>query len=344
MAPKTSTRPAAAPDVVVVGCPSLDTVQVDGRVVEAMGGAALYTAAGAAAVSRRVALYGLLPAGLPAPWDPRISRRIDLRHCPRVDGPLPRFAIRYDRRHVAHYERMEWGFELRMDPRDFPAPLAPARIAHVCSIGPPERQWAFLRELRRRGTAALSVGTYLLAVRRDPAAVRRLFGDADIFFCNEAEAKALFGPGALEAICRRLQGSGKTVGITCGAAGARVIAGGRTYAVPARRARITDPTGAGDTFCGAYLAAVARKAPPPLAAAFASAAAGRVVETFGPAGILAVPRRTLAAEARILSRFVSSACSFSPTPRGTTPGRATASRSIHPAPAQHPRSLRPASD
>jgi ribokinase len=79
--------------------------------------------------------------------------------------------------------------------------------------------------------------------------------------------------------------------VTLGAAGALVAGRGvaptRVPAVPARK--VVDTTGAGDTFCGAFAAELARGADSVTAAQLACAAASLAVERPGAA--CAVPSR-----------------------------------------------------
>lgn len=111
-------------------------------------------------------------------------------------------------------------------------------------------------------------------VKNDPKAITpeqaaRLAGRADVIFSSTAEAAflaAAFGPG------RR---AGQTHIETRGRQGAAVIRDGRTTFVPAEAVAVTDPTGAGDTFAGGAIAALARGETDPTAVATAGNLAAR---------------------------------------------------------------------
>jgi ribokinase len=111
--------------------------------------------------------------------------------------------------------------------------------------------------------------------------VRALLTEADCFFLNENEANGLFGDltaaQARPAAC---------LFVTLGERGALVIQGDSVTPVPGCAAREVDPTGAGDTFCGATLAGLARGLDPVAAAEAAVSLAARVIEQPGPAALL----------------------------------------------------------
>ena len=83
--------------------------------------------------------------------------------------------------------------------------------------------------------------------------------------------------------------AGALLFITFDSRGVIVIEGEQATPLPADVASEVDPTGAGDTFCGATLAGLARGETPALSAQNATALAARVIEHVGPAFLLGVP-------------------------------------------------------
>jgi sugar/nucleoside kinase (ribokinase family) len=118
-------------------------------------------------------------------------------------------------------------------------------------------------------------------VSADPGGVLDLLRECDTFFMNENEAGLLFG--SLEAVPSPRRGA---LFVTRGAAGARVLEPARSSDVPATEAVEVDPTGAGDSFCGAALAALARGADPVEAARAGTRLAASVVSAVGPRALL----------------------------------------------------------
>ena len=106
----------------------------------------------------------------------------------------------------------------------------------------------------------------------------------DAFLPSEVEARALV-PGAapadaLAVLAERCPGA---VAVKLGPEGVLVWdrAAGAPVAVPPAPARTLDPTGAGDAFCGGFLAGLVETRDPVAAARIGAAAAARVVERFG---------------------------------------------------------------
>ena len=102
--------------------------------------------------------------------------------------------------------------------------------------------------------------TTILNAAPDPETVGPLLSDVDYLIANEGEAFAILGKrDSLEAAARVLAVEhGLRVVLTAGAAGAYCADAGETFHVPAPRVDVVDTTGAGDTFCGALAACIAR--------------------------------------------------------------------------------------
>lgn len=87
-----------------------------------------------------------------------------------------------------------------------------------------------------------------------PGAMRDL---ADIVIANEHEIADVAGRiDAPEALAVELAKTGKTIVLTLGAEGALAAKGGQVWRAPATKVNVVDTTGAGDTFCGAFAAAL----------------------------------------------------------------------------------------
>ncbi len=108
----------------------------------------------------------------------------------------------------------------------------------------------------------------------------------DYFLINEIEGQALAGPGEagfaaiLDRLAARYRGA---IILTVGAAGAYYRKGGDTCHAGIFDVPVVDTTGAGDTFCGFFLAAVAKGQGPGEALRTASAASSLAVSREGAA-------------------------------------------------------------
>jgi ribokinase len=144
-----------------------------------------------------------------------------------------------------------------------------------------------LSTVRDAAAAARAAGT-LVVVNAAPAAElpRELLDLIDVLVVNEHEEALIRTSAGVE----RLTELVPLVVVTLGAAGARVLrASGEDRHVPAPRVDAVDATGAGDTFCGAFAAALAEGADPEQALAFAVAAASLSVQRHG--AVPSIPRR-----------------------------------------------------
>lgn len=96
---------------------------------------------------------------------------------------------------------------------------------------------------------------------------------ADIVIVNEHEIADVSGRvDAPEALAVDLAKTGKMIVLTLGAEGALAAKGGQVWRAPAGKVNVVDTTGAGDTFCGAFAAALSEFKDIGAALAFAAAA------------------------------------------------------------------------
>lgn len=113
--------------------------------------------------------------------------------------------------------------------------------------------------------------------RVEPAILRRL----DVVFVSEEDLALLAAPALLQELLRCVP----IVVVTRGALGSRIFHLGREDRVGTFPALAKDPTGAGDTFAGAFLFALAQGLVPVEAARLASAAASIVIEADAGAAL-----------------------------------------------------------
>ncbi len=96
---------------------------------------------------------------------------------------------------------------------------------------------------------------------------------ADIVIANEHEIADVAGRvDTPEALAVELAKTGKSIVLTLGAEGALAAKGGQVWRAPASKVNVVDTTGAGDTFCGAFAAALDEGKDIGAALAFAAAA------------------------------------------------------------------------
>jgi ribokinase len=199
---------------------------------------------------------------------------------------LPRLEIEHHGGGQATLLHASWGAEAELTPSALSFDIGQIAVIHIAALSAARRQLRFLQAIRamrsEEASPRISVGTYARLVDHEPEVVRQLLRLADCFFMNANEAQRLFG--ALDGAQTR---PGALLCVTLGDQGALVIEGGQVTHVPAHPVEERDPTGAGDTFCGATLAGLAMGMMPVVAAERAVEWAARTVRDLGPASLLA---------------------------------------------------------
>jgi sugar/nucleoside kinase (ribokinase family) len=162
---------------------------------------------------------------------------------------------------------------------------------------------AFIEDLRRQG-AIVSIECFKPAEwRPDPEALQKLLSSAQVFSANLEEAQSLVGDGDPLELARRLVkagGSGsaaQVIVVRLGAAGSLLmnVATGESLYIPALPVQVVDPVGAGNAYCGGFLAGWVYKKDLRLAGNWGAVSASFLVEQIGMPGlspeILAESRR-----------------------------------------------------
>ncbi len=257
-------------DLLVVGHVTRDEIAGGVR----LGGAASYAALAAACLGYETALVTLAPPDDPLLEPLRRAPRLSL-HCVPSEV-MTTFALGY-----AGGQRQLW---LRrrarpLVPGDVPPEWRRPRVAYVGPVAG-ECETSFARNLGAQFLGAGIQGWLRRATedgRVEPAPLAETAASEtpppfDVAIVSEEDH-----PDA-EGAARRLA---RTVAITRGARGARLIAGTECLAIPAAPAREVDPTGAGDVFGVVLTLELAGGKPLAVAGRAAAAAAARVVEGPG---------------------------------------------------------------
>lgn len=105
---------------------------------------------------------------------------------------------------------------------------------------------------------------------------------ASIIFPSKNEAKMFTDLGTDDAGCKLWAKQGKIVVLKNGEAGSRIYCGDDIIDVPSCKVKEVDPTGAGDTFCGAFLTALCEGKQLAECGKFANAAGAMSVRKQGP--------------------------------------------------------------
>ncbi len=263
--------------ILVVGGASLDTLEGADELVP--GGAGMYTAMSAHRSGADVTLYAPRPVPMPAELH-TVNDRLTWLGPAIEQADLAHFEIHYDDGR-ANYVVSRFGTEDSLSTDELPADLSEFDCIHLIPLGDIRHQQVILRSCRERGARRISAGTALDLINAQPEIANEVLQEADILFMNEDEAIRLFG--SMSAVhCRAEQ----LIFVTQGRDGATVVQGDAASQLAAVSVSMADPTGAGDTFCGATLVGIASGLHPVMAARRAMPLAAQMTEQIGPAVLL----------------------------------------------------------
>lgn len=260
-----------------------DVVLRDGRrVLERLGGDAVYAAIGARAFADDVQMVVRRGRGFPE------TLAGDLAAAGLAEGLIPsehdtiRFWIEMGIEDGARYTFQSGNYvDATPSPDEIPERLALGLDAlHIAPV--PFDQMIPLLEWARSRARVVTVDPHYEHMQRDWTPV---LAEVDAFLPSRAEAEAMLGgwPGPEEAV-RELGAS--TGAIKLGADGSVGIQEGRVVHMPAATAEAVDPTGCGDAFCGGFLVGLAETGELRIALERGTAAAGIVARDHGAAHAL----------------------------------------------------------
>ncbi|RLI00765.1 hypothetical protein DRO38_05940 [Candidatus Bathyarchaeota archaeon] len=175
--------------------------------------------------------------------------------------PSTRFRIRYDEKWEAKYLEASYGAGTRISPSTIPPrALRPNSIVHLSPLPPVrvKRIVEKIRDVSSKIEVSLNAWIGYMKTRRNRRILREVAQKVDYFILNDSEAKTLVDADSLSIAIKMLKA--KTLIVTLGEFGA-IIASEESgvQMVPALRfpvEKIVDTTGAGDAWCGAFLASL----------------------------------------------------------------------------------------
>ena len=240
----------------------------------------MYTTMAAKRSGVQVSMFAPRPDPMPAELR-KVNERLSQWLGPVVPpSQLPQFEIQHTG-DKANYLSMFFGAEGELTPQQLPVDLSQYDCVHLTPLGDSELQQQFLKTCRLNGAPLISAGTYLCTIKEKPELIKATIDLSDLFFMNEEEAVILFG-----SLRQVKTGTGRLIFVTMGEKGAMVVQGEYQTRLQAHKITALDPTGAGDTFCGAVLAQLMLGAHPVMAAQKAMVLATQEIAAIGPAALL----------------------------------------------------------
>lgn len=165
---------------------------------------------------------------------------------------------------------------------EIPAEHLQGRAYHLAPV-PIHQQAALVARLKQPGRL-ISLDPHEAWIGGNETTLQDMLAEVDFFLPSEIEAKRLYGRHAPEAAAQEFVRYGpKGVVIKLGAEGSLVYdtGRGRLTHVPVYPAQVRDTTGAGDAYCGGFLAGYLLTGDPIMAALYGTVSASYVVEAIG---------------------------------------------------------------
>ena len=277
----------------VIGSAALDSIETPGASrKDILGGSSLYASISASFFSP-VNLISVVGGDFPARYLRLLEKKkIGLSGLEIKEGRTFRWKARYDK-DLAHARTLKTELNVFEGFR----PLIPKTISRrdnllLANIDPELQSYIFHR-IKPEGIVACDTMNLWIETRRKE--LLKLLKKVDIFLLNDAEARQISGEKNLLNAARFLSSKGaKMIVIKKGEHGSLFFSKGLSFMAPAYMVKkVSDPTGAGDTFAGAllgYLTGTKKISSRILRAAlvYGSVMASFSVERFSAEGLLRV--------------------------------------------------------
>jgi ribokinase len=252
-----------APRLVCLGNFTVDDIYLpDGSIVtNSMGGDALYAALGARLWDPAVQLIAPLSPDFPeSTFEAIQATGFDTQYWPKRDSPTIRNRIFYDTEGGRRWELLSSydAFHiLSPTPEDIPSHYLHAQAFLILAMTLPAQE-TLIPWLREQSKAVLALDTQEDYIPGNQARLRRLIPQVDIFMPSTSETYNLVGHRDWLAAAEQFAGLGpQVVVIKLGEEGVLVYERDKKdwFIQGAIPGKVVDTTGAGDAFCGGFMAA-----------------------------------------------------------------------------------------
>jgi len=250
--------PTLACDLMFIGHVSIDRIENQHGVRVQAGGAALYAAIAAKTLLKDVALVSAV--GKDYKFKDAL-RLLGFDYIRTLNMSSTRFNIRYNKHEEAEYLQADYGAGSRISASAIPTQLlGPETMVHISPMRPVKVDKIVKKIREASPKTKISMNTwidYIKKNRRNRRILKNLASEADFFILNDHEAKSLVETASISTAFTLLKA--KMLIITLGELGAIISKENQEIQmVPALNTptrNVVDTTGAGDVWCGAFLAA-----------------------------------------------------------------------------------------
>lgn len=246
------------------------------------GGAALYAGIGASLFDATSYVATRLGEGYPHAELERFAELgIHLMPSPGVEKSISQWVLYEQNGSRTYVLHPGSGSHDRMSPAPTDYAVPDSAALHIAPM-PAARQleWCWSRRTR---AAVLTLDPHDDGCQECPAEVIAMASMVDAFLPSEVESAALAGPDPVAAILSYLQAGAPIAVVKLGDDGSLVGTPEGIWHVPVVGVDVVDVTGAGDSYCGGFVAALASGLGALSAACVATAVASVIVEVHGHA-------------------------------------------------------------
>lgn len=260
-----------------------DIVYPDGRTsMEILGGGGVHTAAGMQAWDERPGLVACQGTGIPESAVTRLTQGFDLQGIVSLDIPQARAwqLFEWDGKRTEIYRVDEIGpYMDRPKPDEMPAVYRTAKAAAILRDGQEFRRWRDVFP----DAVVLWEPEQAYMIPQNSAEFRAALPLTDIVSPNLLEASLVYGTSEPCALVDAMLNDGATIAaLRMGDKGSLVGMANERYTIPAVPVpTIIDQTGAGNTYCGAFLVGWYRTRDLCAAGCYGAVAASFALETVG---------------------------------------------------------------
>ena len=249
-----------AHSLVVVGSVALDSVETRSvKKVDVLGGSASFFSL-AASYFAPVKLVAIVGTDFPTEHEALLGRHgVDLTGLEKVEGRTFRWSGRYSD-DLAHRTTLDTQLNVFADFRpQLPPAWQKAELLFLGNIHP-SLQLDVLQKVERPRLVAMDTMNFWIDGEFE--ALKRTLAKVQLLVINDEEVRQLAGEHNLVRAARAVRAMGpKTVIVKRGDAGALLFHEEGIFAAPAYPLEeVVDPTGAGDSFAGGFMGALARSA------------------------------------------------------------------------------------
>ena len=295
-------------DIAVVGAIALDEIHSHaGDIDHVLGGSAVYASLAAAPIAA-VAAVSVIGDDLDQELlQPLVERQVNLDAVPQADGPNFRWGCRYSADGNTRETLYTRAGVYDSFPIAIPQPIR--RASHLLlTAGNPDQNHRAIAQMDDPKVVAIDTIEREVAERR--LEFREQLQFADIVSINTLEAAHLVewsgeldDPQLALAAWDEIRALGPQVFILKQASyGVEIFeAASRTHVSAVPEIIAVDPTGAGDTFIGALLSALAHGCDLVQAAIWGCSAASFTIESFGIDGIASASRKSIAQRCTLIT-------------------------------------------